>query len=101
MLTLPGLIERQAKERPKASAYVFKGRATTYAELLQKVERWAAVLSSRGVKAGESFGLVMRNSPEFIITFLALVRLGARVVPVNFLLKADEISYIFEDAGVV
>src|SRR4029077_10391837 len=64
-------------------------------------ERWSAVLSSRGVKAGDAFGLVMRNCPEFVITFFALVRLGARAVPVNFLLKADEISFIFEDAGVV
>jgi len=101
MLTLPELIERQARERPNSSALVFKGTITTFEDLRQKVERWAAVLSARGVKAGDSFGLVMRNSPEFVVTFFALARLGARAVPVNFLLKADEISYIFEDAGVV
>jgi long-chain acyl-CoA synthetase len=101
MLTLNDWIDRQAKERPRADALVFKGEARSYAELQRDIERWAAVLSSRGVKAGDSFGLVMRNAPEFVITFFALVRLGARVVPVNFLLKADEISYIFEDAGVV
>ncbi len=101
MLTLHDLIERQASERSTATAFVFKGTITTYAELLQMVTRWAEALSARGVKAGDSFGLVMRNCPEFVITFFALVRLGARVVPVNFLLKADEITYIFEDAGVV
>ncbi len=101
MLTLHELIERQAKEHPKAAALVFKGHVTSYAELQQNIERWVTVLSSRGVKAGDTFGLVMRNSPEFVITFFALARLGARAVPVNFLLKADEIAYIFEDAGVV
>jgi acyl-CoA synthetase (AMP-forming)/AMP-acid ligase II len=58
-------------------------------------------LHSRGVKEGDSYGIVMRNSVEFIVAFFALVRLGARAVPVNFLLKADEITFIFKDAGVV
>jgi long-chain acyl-CoA synthetase len=100
-MILPDLIERQAREHPKAAAMVFKRAVTTNEELRQKVERWVAVLASRGVKAGDAFGLVMRNCPEFVVTFFALARLGARAVPVNFLLKADEISFIFEDAGVV
>ncbi len=101
MVMLNDVIVRQAQERPKETALVFKGVKTCYGELAEKVERWAHILSSRGVKAGDSFGLVMKNSPEFVITFFALMRLGARAVPVNFLLKADEIFYIFEDAGVV
>src|SRR5437879_6558035 len=101
MLTLPDLIERQARARPKAPALVFNGAVTSYGELHQKIAQWATALAVRGIKAGDSFGLVMRNSPEFVITFFALVRLGARALPVNFLLKADEIAYIFQDAGVV
>ena len=100
-LTLHELIERQAQTRPNATAVVLKTKSLSYAQLQEHVEKWAAVLHSRGVKAGDSYGIVMRNSPEFIITFFALVRLGARAVPVNFLLKADEITYIFEDAGVI
>ncbi len=95
------LIEKQAKERPKAKALVFQGRVTPYGELQKKIERWALILASRGIRAGDAYGLVTKNSTEFVIAFFALMRLGAKVVPVNFLLKADEISYIFEDAGVV
>src|SRR4029077_7844396 len=101
VMTLQSLIERQAQEHPAANALVFQGKVISYKDLQNRVERWASVLSVRGVKAGDNFGLVMRNSPEFVITFFALVRLGARAVPVNFLLKSDEIAYIFEDAGVV
>jgi long-chain acyl-CoA synthetase len=101
MLTLHELIERQAKDRPRATALVFKGQTLCYEDLQEDIERWASVLVARGVKAGDRFGLVLRNSPEFVITFFALVRLGARAVPVNFLLKADEISFIFNDAEVV
>lgn len=101
MLTLHELIERQAQASPHAKAVTLKDQTLTYSQLQQQVVKWAAALHSRGVNAGDSFGIVMRNSPEFIITFFALVRLGARAVPVNFLLKADEIRFIFDDAGVV
>ncbi len=101
MLTLPQVIERQAQKKPKSPALVFKGKVTSYSELDAQINRWAAILQARGVKAGDNFGLIMRNCPEFVITFFALARIGARAVPVNFLLKADEISFIFADAGVV
>jgi long-chain acyl-CoA synthetase len=100
-MVLHELIERQAQIRPRATALIFRGTKLSYAQLQERVEKWASVLTSRGVKTGDTYGIVMRNSPEFVITFFALVRLGAHAVPVNFLLKADEISYIFADAGVV
>src|SRR4029077_6206787 len=100
-MLLHELLERQVQDNPQATALIFRKKTYSYAELQERVEKWAAVLYQRGVKAGDSYGIVMRNSPEFVITFFALVRLGARAVPVNFLLKADEITYIFGDAGVV
>src|SRR2546430_3176712 len=100
-LTLHELVERQARERPGAMAVVSKNQVLTYHQLQERIEQWASVLHSRGVRTGDAFGIVMRNSPEFVITFFALVRLGARAVPVNFLLKADEITFIFNDAGAV
>jgi long-chain acyl-CoA synthetase len=101
MLTLNALLERQAAERPRAIALRLKDRALSYQQLQAQIERWATVLYSRGVRAGDTYGIVMRNSLEFVITFFALMRLGAMAVPVNFLLKSDEIAYIFDDAGVV
>ena len=100
-MLLHELLERQVQNNPQATALIFRKKTFTYAELQEHVEKWAAVLYQHGVKAGDSYGIVMRNSPEFVITFFALVRLGARAVPVNFLLKADEITFIFGDAGVV
>ncbi len=100
-MVLHEFIERRAKSHPRTPALAYRGQSLSYEKLQEKVEKWAAVLTQRGIKAGDTFGIVMRNSPEFVITFFALVRLGARAVPVNFLLKADEIAFIFKDAGVV
>jgi len=101
MLTLHGLIERQAADRPQALALTFKDLEFSYADLQERIDRCASALHARGVKSGDAFGILTRNGPEFIIMFFALMRLGARAVPVNFLLKADEIAYIFRDAGAV
>jgi long-chain acyl-CoA synthetase len=100
-MTLHELIERQAKSRPRAPALILKKEIVTYLDLQDRIERWASALRDRGVKSGDNFGIVMRNSVEFVVTFFALARLGARAVPVNFQCKADEISFIFGDAGVV
>jgi len=100
-MSLYSLLTHQAQERPDARALVFKDQVLTYRELLARVDAWADALAQRGIQSGDAFGLVMRNCPEFVVTFFALARLGASAVPVNFMLKADEITYIFEDAGVV
>ncbi|SAL28263.1 AMP-dependent synthetase and ligase [Caballeronia cordobensis] len=53
----------------------------TYAELEQRVRDFAAGLSSHGVKEGDRIGLLMENGVEATISLLAIVHLGALVVP--------------------
>ena len=81
-------------------AFIFKGETTTFAQLADEIERCAAGLAELGIGKGDTFGIVMRNCPEFVILSFALSRLGAVAVPVNFLEKADRIAYIFNDAEV-
>ncbi len=100
-MNLYDLLRRQAQSRPHAKALVLGEQLFTYSEFTARVDVWAAALASRGIGPGSAFGLVMRNSVEFVVTFFALAKLEAVAVPVNFLLKAEEIAFIFEDAGVV
>jgi Acyl-CoA synthetases (AMP-forming)/AMP-acid ligases II len=53
-----------------------------------------------GIQAGDRVGIMLPNLPQFVIAYHALGRLGAIAVPVNPLLKAPEIAYIWNDAGV-
>ncbi|MCE4546930.1 AMP-binding protein [Caballeronia sp. PC1] len=55
--------------------------ALTYAELEQRVRDFAAGLASHGVKEGDRIGLLMENGVEATISLLAIVHLGALVVP--------------------
>jgi len=51
------------------------------------------------VKAGDRVGMQLPNVPYFPIVYYALLRLGAIVVPMNPLLKGNEVAYHLSDAG--
>src|SRR6195952_166808 len=72
----------------------------TYAEFRDAALRVAAELAARGVEPGDRVGLVLPNVPAFPVVFYGALMAGAAVVPMNPLLKAREIQYYLEDAGV-
>ncbi|MET0910752.1 MAG: long-chain-fatty-acid--CoA ligase [Ilumatobacteraceae bacterium] len=75
------------------------GRRFTFAELNDRVNRTAHVLSDLGVGRGDRVGLLMMNSVEFEETFFAIAKLGGVVVPLNWRLVPDELAFILGDAG--
>src|SRR5438045_3359764 len=75
----------QAAERPEAAAYVDESGVLTYRELAHNVERAAALLSHRGVRAGDVFGLSIRDDAEAarhgLYLLYGLGWIGAAVLP--------------------
>ncbi|MGZ4461792.1 MAG: long-chain-fatty-acid--CoA ligase [Gaiellaceae bacterium] len=98
--TLNEMLARSVAEVPSTIALSFHGQTLTYAELDDRIERCAAGLIELGIGKGDTFGLVLRNSPEFVVLSFALARIGAVAVPVNFMEKGERIAFIFNDAGV-
>jgi long-chain acyl-CoA synthetase len=72
----------------------------TYAELSETVDALAAGLAERGVRPGDKVGIYSYNRPEWVVTDLAVAKLGAVLIPVYHTLGADAIRYILNDAGV-
>jgi long-chain acyl-CoA synthetase len=70
----------------------------TYGRLQAEVARYRGYLRHAGIRAGENVGLLTRNSPAFVYAYMAIVSLGAVVVPINYQLTAAEIAYIVSDA---
>jgi fatty-acyl-CoA synthase len=66
----------------------------TYQEVNDRSERLAVGLRACGVVAGDRVALVVANHPEFIPLVMAVWRLGAAAIPVNFLFKAQELAYV-------
>ena len=98
--TVSDLLHRTAARLPNKLGIVCGGTRWTWQEFDALVSRLAAGLHAQGVAQGDHVGVLSRNSHGFAALRFALARLGAVLVPVNFMLNADEAGYILRHAGV-
>jgi long-chain acyl-CoA synthetase len=70
----------------------------TFAELADRSARLARVLRDHGAGPGDRVALMLPNSCEWFETNVAVARLGAQLVPVNWHLRRDELAWILEDS---
>jgi fatty-acyl-CoA synthase len=97
--TLPDLLHRSAKRFPNKTAIICGDTAWSYADFAALCDRLAAGLAARGVCKGTRVAILARNSHPFAALRFALARLGAILVPINFMLKAEEVAFILRHAG--
>ena len=97
--TIGDLLHRSAARHPRKLAIACGDTRWTYAEFDAIADRVAAGLSARGVVKGDRVAILARNSHGFAALRFALARIGAVLVPINFMLKADEAAYILRHAG--
>ncbi len=93
------LLHRTARRSPTKLAVVAGDLRVTYAEFDSAVNRCANALTDRGLVKGDRLALLSRNCWEFAVFTFATARLGVVLVPVNFMLGADEIAYILNHSG--
>ncbi len=98
--TMTAHLRHWARERPEHVAIAFYGREVTYAEYDELSDRFAGLLASLGVRAGDAVGVYLGNCPQFSIAMLGILKLGAVHVPVNPLLKGRELQHELDDARV-
>ncbi len=87
-----------AQGRGSSPAIVFGDSVISYSQLMDDAMRAAGSLKQHGIQRGDAVVLRLMNRPHFISTFLALLRIGAVVVPTPPLLRAREITAIVESA---
>ncbi len=71
----------------------------SYGELLARAEGVAAALRRRGIGPGDRVACLLGNGPELVLLHLALLRLGAILVPINLAYRRREIGHILADAA--
>lgn len=71
----------------------------TYAEVAALARRQAARLDELGLEAGDRVAVVSHNSARLLTSFFGVAGSGRVLVPVNFRLRPDEVSYIVEHSG--
>ena len=97
--TLADLLHRTAKRLPHKTAIECGATRWSFAEFDAIADRLAAGLSRLGVAKGARVAVLARNSHAFAALRFALARLGAVLVPINFMLKAEEVAFILRHAG--
>ena len=70
----------------------------SYAELADRVAHAARGLRGLGLQAEQRVVMVMADSPEFVVVYLAAMRIGAVPVPISTMLRADGIAEILADS---
>ena len=97
--SLPFLLLHAAERSPQAPALVFFGRTFTYGELNTLTARLAHALMNLGLAKGARVGIFLPNTPQLVIAYHAVLRLGAVAVMLNPLLSAKELGHQLADSG--
>lgn len=90
-------LRRRARETPERTAYLWYGRAMTWAALDAASDAFAARLQALGVKKGEPVALFMNNCPQYLMAHYGIQKIGAIVCPCGPLNKEHELQYQLDD----
>jgi crotonobetaine/carnitine-CoA ligase len=88
------LIESRAAAHPDRTFLRFAGRDHTYADIDAAADRAAGALLERGIGAGDTVALMMRNCVEWIALWFGAAKIGALTVPVNVAFRGDGLAHI-------
>ena len=89
-----------AERTPAAEALVDGARRLTYAQLAALTRRTCAALRARGARRGERVAVYMEKNIEHVAALFGAAAAGMVFVPVNPLLKPEQVAYILRDCDV-
>lgn len=92
-LTMFQMVERNLKTVPNDIAYEFFGKKTDYVSFVKKIEQAAAALYQAGIRMNDRVTICMPNTPQALVCFYALSRIGAVANMVHPMSARDEITY--------
>ncbi len=86
--------------RSRDTFLVYEDEEWTFAEVMAEVDALSyALVHHYGLKKGDRVGIAMRNYPEWVISFAAIVSVGMVSVSLNAWWTEDELDYAIRDSG--
>ncbi len=92
------MLKRASSCRPDGIAVIFGDTRITYALLDEYSDRFASSLGRIGVAKGDRVALYLPNTPQFIISYFGILRLGGVVVACSPLYKERELLHQLNDS---
>ncbi|NNG01770.1 MAG: long-chain fatty acid--CoA ligase [Desulfobacteraceae bacterium] len=96
---LPEFLKRSAEQFPDKMALSFQGYEITYRKLDEMVDRFASALTGFGIKQGDSVAIHLPNVIPCVVSYYAILRIGAIAVMNNPLYADRELEHQFNDSG--
>lgn len=84
-------VRRVATSQPSKIALWCDDESIAYADLVEKAECLALALQERGVKSGETVGVILPNGVAFVLTILAASALGLAIAPFNTTMSPQQL----------
>ena len=98
-MNLARLGEESVERFGEYAALHFEGRELTNVDQQRTGARVANALARMGVQPGDRVVVLMPNCPEVLAAYTGILKAGAVIVPIVFLLSADEVRHILADSG--
>ncbi|MCK4490560.1 MAG: long-chain fatty acid--CoA ligase [Anaerolineales bacterium] len=92
-------LEDSAKKYPDKPCTIFKGAEISYKEMSKITDQLAAALVGLGVKKGDRVGILIPNTPQFVMAYFAVLKAGGVVVATNPQYTEREIKHQANDSG--
>ena len=100
-VSVPELFAAQAARTPDAVALTSGDTSMTYRELDEAANRFAHLLSGRGVGAGDCVALLLERSAEAVVAMLAALKAGASYLAIDPALPEARVAFMLTDAAPV
>ncbi|NEX15003.1 MAG: AMP-dependent synthetase [Prosthecochloris sp.] len=97
--TIVDIVRNRAADYPDRTALFFKGSSMTWSELDRLSNALSAALVSEGLNKADRVALLMPNSPQMILSELAIWKAGAVAVPMNPLYTGHELEHAMKECG--
>ena len=95
---LPNWLKKRAELTPNRPAIEFEGLTYSFADLDHLVEKMAGKLAAKGLKAGDTSAILLRNHIDSVVCIHALFYLGVKIVMLNSKLSAPELVWQLQDS---
>src|SRR3954469_5864734 len=100
-LNIADLFEHAVDAVPDAPALKIRERVMTYAELEAESNKLAHHLAANGLGTGDHVGVYSKNSIEHVIAILAVFKIRAVAINVNYRYVDGELDYLFDNSDIV
>ncbi|MBT0565516.1 long-chain-acyl-CoA synthetase [Williamsia sp. CHRR-6] len=97
--TMGAVFAHRAAKHPERPFIRFEGRSLSYGECNRRVNRYASLLESKGIRTGDVVAILAKNDPTTLLAMLATVKLGAVAGMINYNQRGHVLEHSFSILG--